>query len=223
MSTIPQKIISDVVITGSLTTTENVSLLGKVINRGHSIIGPPSASGETSRIILWDNYGAAAYTYGLGVENRHLWFGVDVYHPEWGFKWYAANNEIMHLDGLGNLSGLASISSSNGFNGPLNGTASYALTASYVVNGGGNIDTGSFATTGSNQPVSTFTLNGNTNVTITNSVVTANSIIFFTKQPTVNTPAGVPYLVSKTAGSFVAKSSNNSDSDTVAYFIINPA
>lgn len=75
--------------------------------------------------------------------------------------------------------------------------------------------------TGSNRPAGTVTLNGKTAVTVTNSLVTANSLIFVTKQTftSVNGQVGVK---TKTVGSFSVESNTGGDNDVVAYLIINP-
>jgi len=78
-------------------------------------------------------------------------------------------------------------------------------------------------TTGSNQQAGTATLNGGNpgTVTVSNSLVTANSIIMLTKQTNTNTNAGPVVVSAKTNGSFTITSNHNGDSDTVGWFIIN--
>jgi hypothetical protein len=75
--------------------------------------------------------------------------------------------------------------------------------------------------TGSNQQVGTAVLDGGSpgTVTVSNSKVTANSIIMLTKQ-TNTTPASVS-ISAKSGGSFTIESNSNGDTDTVGWFIIN--
>jgi hypothetical protein len=76
---------------------------------------------------------------------------------------------------------------------------------------------------GSNAKMGTATLNGSTEVTISNTSVTTNSRILLTIQSPGGT-VGSPYVSSRSAGtSFGIKSTNASDSSTVAYHIIEPA
>ena len=75
--------------------------------------------------------------------------------------------------------------------------------------------------TGSNQQVGTATLDGGNpgTVTVSNSLVSANSIILLTKQ-TFN-HAGVANVSSKGSGTFTITSTTNGDTDVVGYMIIN--
>ena len=77
-------------------------------------------------------------------------------------------------------------------------------------------------TTGSNQQAGTAVLNGGNpgTVTVSNSLVTANSIIMLTKQ-TLNHTNGYVAVSAKSAGSFTITSNHNGDTDTVGWFIIN--
>ena len=77
---------------------------------------------------------------------------------------------------------------------------------------------------GSNKTMGTVALNGANpgTATVSNSLVTANSLIFLTKQ-TYNHPQGQGVSISsKGAGTFTISSNHNGDTDTVAYLIINP-
>jgi hypothetical protein len=77
-------------------------------------------------------------------------------------------------------------------------------------------------TTGSNQQAGTAVLDGANpgTVTVSNSLVTANSIIMVSKQ-TLNHPNGYVAVSAKSAGSFTITSNHNGDTDTVGWFIIN--
>jgi hypothetical protein len=76
-------------------------------------------------------------------------------------------------------------------------------------------------TTGSNQQAGTATLNGAnpSTVTVSNSLVTSNSIIMLTKQTLGN--AHSVAITAKSGGSFTITSTGNGDSDVVGWFIIN--
>jgi hypothetical protein len=75
--------------------------------------------------------------------------------------------------------------------------------------------------TGSNQQAGTAVLNGGNpgTVTVSNSKVTANSIIMLTKQTLTN--AHMVAITAKSASSFTITSNGNGDTDTVGWFIIN--
>jgi hypothetical protein len=77
-------------------------------------------------------------------------------------------------------------------------------------------------TTGSNQQAGTAVLNGGNpgTVTVSNSLVTANSIIMVSKQ-TLAHSNGYVAVSAKSAGSFTITSNHNGDTDTVGWFIIN--
>ena len=76
--------------------------------------------------------------------------------------------------------------------------------------------------TGSNQQAGTAVLDGGNpgTVTVSNSLVTANSIIMVSKQTLAHTN-GYVAVSSKGAGTFTITSNHNGDTDTVGYFIIN--
>jgi len=76
-------------------------------------------------------------------------------------------------------------------------------------------------TTGSNQQAGTAVLDGGVtaSVVVSNSLVTANSIIMLTKQ--TNAEIGTVAISSKGSGTFTIQSSGVADTDTVGWFIIN--
>ena len=76
-------------------------------------------------------------------------------------------------------------------------------------------------TTGSNKQTGTATLDGGNpgTVTVSNSLVTANSIIMLTKQD--NSHNGNVVISAKSAGSFTITSDNNGDNSVVGWMIIN--
>jgi hypothetical protein len=77
--------------------------------------------------------------------------------------------------------------------------------------------------TGSDQQTGIATLNGSNpgTVTVSNSLVSANSIIMLTKQTNNNPNAGPVVISAKSAGSFTITSNHNGDTDVVGWFIIN--
>ena len=78
---------------------------------------------------------------------------------------------------------------------------------------------------GSNQQTGLFVLDGGNpgTATISNSLVTANSLIFLTKQSNANSGNGTVSVTSKGSGTFSVTSDHNGDADTVAFMIINPS
>ena len=77
---------------------------------------------------------------------------------------------------------------------------------------------------GSNTTVGTAVLDGGSpgTATVSNSLVTANSLIFLTKQTNNHPNAGPVVVSSKGTGTFTITSNHNNDTDVVAYQIINP-
>jgi len=143
--------------------------------------------------------------------------GINGYIPIWSGSTVLSNSLLSQIDNLINVSG--SVSASNGYTGSLEGTASWALnvlTASYIDPlfisasaasfgfGSGssttlNIDTGSFATTGSNIFTGSQTI-FLTNSDYTNYEGTGSHIIFNNDDP-----AGQNVLSSYINGNLVAK------------------
>ena len=78
---------------------------------------------------------------------------------------------------------------------------------------------------GSNQQTGIATLNGGNpgTATISNSLVTANSIILLTKQTNNHPNSGPVNVSSKGSSTFTITSNHNGDTDTVAFMIINPS
>ena len=76
---------------------------------------------------------------------------------------------------------------------------------------------------GSNQQAGTAVLDGGNpgTVTVSNSLVTANSIIMLTKQTNDHPNSRAVNVSSKGAGTFTITSNHNGDTDTVGWFIIN--
>ena len=111
------------------------------------------------------------------------------------------------------------------------GSASYTLYTQNINASGSVSVTGSATITGdvkfasgSNTTMGTAVLDGANpgTVTVSNSLVTANSLIFLTKQ-TLNHTNGYVAISSKGSSTFTITSNHNGDTDVVAYQIINPA
>lgn len=112
------------------------------------------------------------------------------------------------------------------------GNANYTLYTQNIDASGSVSVTGSATVTGdvkfasgSNKTMGTFVLDGgNPGVaTVSNSLVSATSLIFLTKQTNANSGNGTVSVTSKGTGTFSVTSNHNGDTDTVAYLIINPA
>jgi hypothetical protein len=75
--------------------------------------------------------------------------------------------------------------------------------------------------TGSNKQAGTAVLDGANpgTVTVSNSLVSANSIILLTKQTLTN--SHMVAVSAKSGGSFTITSNGNGDADTVGWFVIN--
>ena len=110
--------------------------------------------------------------------------------------------------------------------------ANYNGSRQFIVDADSTTITGSLAVTGnvmfasgSNKTMGTFVLDGgNPGVaTVSNSLVSATSLIFLTKQTNANSGNGTVSVTSKGTGTFNVTSDHNGDADTVAYLIINPS
>jgi hypothetical protein len=127
--------------------------------------------------------------YAITTGNHNTLIGSATGSTSW-------NNVIALSDGQGNIEAIYS-GSAWSMNAPVN------------------------FTTGSNQQAGTAVLNGGNPgvVTVSNSLVTANSIIMLTKQTLTN--AHMVAVSAKSGGSFTITSNGNGDADTVGWFIIN--
>ena len=102
-------------------------------------------------------------------------------------------------------------------------SAPLTLNSNVLITGSLNVLGGINYSSGSNTTVGTAVLDGGnpSTVTVSNSLVTANSLIFITKQTLTNAHSAA--VSSKSVGTFTITSTGNGDSDVVAYQIINPA
>jgi len=145
-----------------------------------------------------------------------------------GFRTNGSNNTYIGESAANNITG-----SNNTILGRYQGSTGESFSNNIILaDGSGNIRaqyTGSAwlmksavnFTTGSNQQAGTAVLDGANpgTVTVSNSLVTANSIIMLTKQTLTN--AHMVAITAKSAGSFTITSNGNGDADTVGWFIIN--
>jgi len=52
-----------------------------------------------TKIVLYPALGATTIDYGIGVENRNVWFTTERATSTYGFKWYGAATRVAELDG----------------------------------------------------------------------------------------------------------------------------
>jgi hypothetical protein len=74
---------------------------GKHIYYEASGFNPPTLTSRSSgtKIVLYPALGATTIDYGIGVENRNVWFTTERATSTYGFKWYGAATKIAELDG----------------------------------------------------------------------------------------------------------------------------
>ena len=111
-------------------------------------------------------------------------------------------------------------------------STTFEVDATNIILSGNTAITGSLSVSGdvmfasgSNKTMGTVALDGANpgTATVSNTLVTASSLIFLTKQTNNHPNAGPVVVSSKGTGTFTITSNHNGDSDTVAYQIINPA
>jgi hypothetical protein len=109
--------------------------------------------------------------------------------------------------------------------GSVSVTGSFKSLGNVQITGSLNVSADILFASGSNKTIGTFVLDGANPgaATVSNSLVTATSLIFLTKQTNVHSGNGTVSVTSKGAGTFNVTSNHNGDTDTVAYLIINPA
>ena len=113
--------------------------------------------------------------------------------------------------------GAGEVMTRNGAGAPLQIASGVEVTGSLRVSGD------VMFASGSNTTMGTVVLDGANpgTATVSNSLVSANSLIFLTKQTLSN--SHMVAVTSKGTGTFTITSNGNGDTDTVAYLIINPA
>jgi hypothetical protein len=110
----------------------------------------------------------------------------------------------------------------SGSSGPYATLGANTFTGNQTISGSLNVSGSVNFATGSNQQAGTAVLDGANpgTVTVSNSLVTANSIIMVSKQTLTHTN-GYVAVSSKGAGTFTITSNHNGDTDVVGWFIIN--
>ena len=73
------------------------------INFGTGGVAPPSFTTRSvgSKIVLYEDIGATAAGYAIGIDNSTLWYGTDTTSAQ--HKWYAGTTNTMTLSGAGVL------------------------------------------------------------------------------------------------------------------------
>ena len=109
--------------------------------------------------------------------------------------------------------------------GSVNVTGSMGVIGNTIITGSLNVSSNVLFASGSNKTMGTFVLDGANPgaATVSNSLVTATSLIFLTKQTNANSGNGTVSVTSKGSGTFSVTSNHNGDTDTVAFLIINPS
>jgi len=193
-----------------------------VIGDGNKHIVASAVFGQGLNIYGTSPYDASNAAIAGGANAGSAFFGR--WNAEDGNK--ANSAETVFVVGTG-VSGSTGITRKTGFlidsgsnafiEGTLNVSGSTTMTGSLSIAPTFQVR---FAT-GSNQQAGTAVLDGAnpSTVTVSNSLVTANSIILLTKQTLTN--AHSPAITSKGAGTFTITSTGNGDTDTVGWFIIN--
>ena len=94
-----------------------------------------------------------------------------------------------------------------------------------IITGSLNVSSNVLFASSSNKTMGTVVLDGANPgaATVSNSLVTATSLIFLTKQTNANSGNGTVSVTSKGSGTFSVTSNHNGDTDTVAFLIINPS
>ena len=64
---------------------------------------PVEGDYKGERLRLYDFNSLSKTNYAIGVEQSHIWFGVDTNNEGQGFKWYGNTVEVMRLSASGNL------------------------------------------------------------------------------------------------------------------------
>ena len=203
------------------------------------------AGASYSHVEGQNNVCSGSYSHVEGIENKLLYAATLGGIHLGGRECTIAGGNYSHVHGVGLVS-----SGSTAYNGVQYVMGSYNMqgnnTSLFIVGNGGSSAsrsdvlrinanpaalqvTGSlwvngniqFAS-GSNTPTGLAKLNGGNpgTVTVSNTLVTANSIIMLTKQTYAT--AGSVVISAKSANSFTITSTANGDADTVGYFIINP-
>ena len=169
------------------------------------------SSGYQSGSVLQLSAGSGSNGYGFS--------GSATFQMDAKYNGYASAIKVQAINGVGSaLIGLGeriSFAAKEGF--PYTPSNSFTVDATSIeLSGSLKLNTG---TSG---PAGTAVLDGAnpSSVTVSNSLVTAGSLIYLTKQTLTN--SHMVAVSSKGSGTFTITSNGNGDTDTVAYLIINP-
>ncbi len=90
--------VSQTAIMGDVkTTTTRMSF-------GRDEVGPPLAGvSGGDRLVLWDLSDQERYSYAIGIDSNTMWYSIDTALPCWSHLWYAGGEELMKLQGNGQL------------------------------------------------------------------------------------------------------------------------
>ena len=164
-----------------------------------------------------DNLGEPTQSQNFGFASTNILYGPNltsvIYGPGTDNNGTSINTFLMYYSGSDSTvagSGKLDIGKDTRLIGSLNVSSSLNVAGDLLLASGSDKTTG------------IVTLNGSTpsTVTVSNSLVAATSMIFLTKQ--TNTSAGAVAISDKSGGSFTITSTLATDSDQVAYMIVNP-
>jgi len=184
---------------------DNSNIVATVII-GHNLVVTGSAALQPAAVSRNNTYGSAFFGRHNAQDGNKAGTGETVFAigtgttttPKTGFLIDSGSNTF--------IEGTLNVSGSSSFTGSVKVASTFQLQLP----------------TGSNQQAGTAVLDGGNpgTVTVSNSLVTANTIIMVSKQ-TLAHPNGYVAVSAKSAGSFTITSNHNGDTDTVGWFIIN--
>jgi len=93
---------------GNIGTSGNLTVTGDItaneFNSSKTTLQAPTVGNyDGERVRLFDFANIAKTNYAIGVEENHIWMGVDSNLNSQGFKWYGNTTEVMKLGAAGNL------------------------------------------------------------------------------------------------------------------------
>ena len=218
------KSIGDVQITGSLNVSGSSNFIGGDVNISGSSLktnnfvtfnGSPNEAGAMSNFVALQMNTRDIFGF-TNILQSELSSGSNFNLSTQGGSNYS---DINFKAAYGGTEAIFKIANSNGTRNVDVKTDTMTVTGSFAVTG--NV----LFASGSNKTMGTFVLDGANPgaATISNSLVTATSLIFLTKQTNVHSGNGTVSVTSKGSGTFSVTSNHNGDTDTVAYLIINPS
>jgi uncharacterized coiled-coil protein SlyX len=219
-------ILKDLDVTGSVRMTGNLTAS---LQQGFVLVG--DSNGRTTTVATSSFSGGTINTGSFATTGSNVFNGNQSITGSLSVTGSASVNGSQLVKSNQTGSFVTNIYNGGGGSVPLffeydlgnGGGSAVQLVAPTTLTGSVKISSGSQLTlpTGSNQQAGTAVLSGTipATVVVSNSLVTANSIIMLTKQSNT-TPASVS-ISSKGAGTFTIESTGANDADTVGWFIIN--